>query len=73
MQQPQQPQVDLSKSKPVTCPNCDGRFFKQTMLLQEVSGIMLGLPNNQIIPVVAIRCEDCGTPLVDLLPQGIKI
>ncbi len=63
------PQMLLTQSKPEVCPNCDGNFFKQTFMFRRVSKILVGAPQDQLIPIPVFRCDDCGTPIGDMVPD----
>ena len=52
--------IDLTHAKDIVCEKCEGRGFKQTMMLKRLSALVS--PNGQeaIIPVAAFACEACG-------------
>ncbi len=62
------PYALLKNSKPEVCPNCDGSFFKQTFMFRRVSKILVGAPQDQLVPIPVFRCDDCGTPIGDMMP-----
>jgi hypothetical protein len=64
------PKVLLSQSKPEVCPNCEGNFFRQTFMFRRVSKILVGAPQDQLIPIPVFRCDDCGTPIGDMVPDA---
>ena len=74
MQQPQfqQPQITLEQSSGFVCNNCDGLFFKQSLLIRKWSKVLTGTPNDHIDAIPVFRCEDCGMPLLDFFPRGMK-
>lgn len=63
------PYALLKNSKPEVCPNCDGSFFKQTFMFRRVSKILVGAPQDQLVPIPVFRCDDCGTPIGDMVPE----
>ena len=63
------PYMLLKNSKPEVCPNCDGSFFKQTFMFRRVSKILVGSPQDQLVPIPVFRCDDCGTPIGDMVPN----
>lgn len=63
------PYTLLKNSKPEVCPNCDGSFFKQTFMFRRVSKILVGSPQDQLVPIPVFRCDDCGTPIGDMVPD----
>lgn len=64
------PNMLLTQSKPEICPNCDGNFFRQTFMFRRVSKILVGAPQDQLIPIPVFRCDDCGTPIGDMVPDN---
>ena len=52
--------IDLKHAKTMQCDSCEGKGFKQTMMLKKLSPLMS--PNGQeaIIPVGVFACEKCG-------------
>jgi len=63
------PKILLNQSKPEICPQCDGNFFRQTFMFRRVSKILVGAPQDQLIPIPVFRCDDCGTPIGDMVPD----
>ena len=53
-------QVDISQTTPVTCEKCDGKTFKQTLMLRKVSSIVSPTGQEMLIPVAVFACESCG-------------
>ena len=52
--------IDLTHAKTIECEKCEGKGFRQTMMLKKLSPLMS--PNGQeaIIPVGVFACESCG-------------
>tara|TARA_Y100000593_G_scaffold34435_1_gene67692 strand:+ start:218 stop:448 length:231 start_codon:yes stop_codon:yes gene_type:complete len=52
--------VDLSKAKPMECEECQGKTFKQSLMLHKMSALVS--PNGQetIIPAAVFACEQCN-------------
>ena len=52
--------VDLTHAKDIICEKCQGRGFRQTMMLKKLSALVS--PNGQeaIVPVMAFACDTCG-------------
>jgi predicted nucleic acid-binding Zn ribbon protein len=64
-----QVQLNMTNTKPVICQNCNGEFFKSSTMFRTASRILLGTPEDQIIPIPVFRCDDCGEVLEETLPQ----
>ena len=52
--------IDLTHAKTLECEKCQGRGFKQTLMLKKLSPLVS--PNGQeaIVPVGVFACEMCG-------------
>ena len=57
---PQQPQIDISKSTPVTCTECGNEMFMPAMKFRMISGIIDDSENDKYIPVEVYFCSACG-------------
>jgi hypothetical protein len=54
------PNIDLKKQPTVTCEKCDSMYFKEVTLLKRVSKLLLGTPNDTMVPFPTYMCNDCG-------------
>ena len=70
--QPQQPKIDLSQAKEVTCQNCNGSIFINGNKFLKVPKIAAGTPQDILIPVEVFLCGDCGEICEELLPKEFK-
>ena len=52
--------VDLSQAKVIECEKCQGKAFKQTLLLRKLSALLSPSGQEAIIPVGVFACENCG-------------
>lgn len=59
----------MSHSAPELCSTCGGMLFRQAVIFRRVSKFILGTPQDQLIPIPVFRCDDCGTPIKDMMPQ----
>ena len=52
--------IDLTHAQDIVCEKCQGKGFKQTMMLKRLSALVS--PNGQeaIVPVMAFACDTCG-------------
>lgn len=71
----QQPQMSaeqvFSQSTGITCDGCGSMFFEASVIFRKVSKIVTGTPNDQLVPIMAYRCQDCLQPLVETLPPQL--
>ena len=70
--QPQQPKIDLSQAKEITCQNCNGSIFINGNKFLKVPKIAAGTPQDILIPVEVFLCGDCGEICEELLPKEFK-
>lgn len=70
--QPNKPQIDLSKATEMSCQECGGTVFIPANKFLKVSKIITGTPKDAIIPVELFLCGDCGEVVEELLPEELK-
>jgi len=70
--QVQQPQVDITQTSGVTCDDCGGVYFDQSLILRKVSGLISGTGKPSYIPIPIFACKKCGTVNEEFLPREIK-
>lgn len=71
-QPPQQPKIDLSKAKEITCQNCGGTIFIDGNKFLKVPKLAAGTPQDLLIPVQVYLCGDCGEICEELLPKDFQ-
>ena len=52
--------VDMTHAKTMQCDECEGKGFKQTMMLKKLSSLLSPTGQEAIIPVGVFACEKCG-------------
>jgi len=52
--------IDLTHAKDIVCEKCQGKGFKQTLMLKKLSALLSPTGQEAIIPVAAFACESCG-------------
>ena len=52
--------VDLSQAQTMQCEKCEGKGFKQTLMLKRLSALLSPSGQEAIIPVGVFACESCG-------------
>ena len=54
-------QINKDDIKPVFCKKCGSAFFQMVYAMGEISGLMVGTKENQLLPVAEfIVCARCG-------------
>jgi|TARA_A200000159_G_scaffold36036_1_gene32522 DNA-directed RNA polymerase subunit RPC12/RpoP len=70
--QPQQPKIDLNKSKPMVCNHCGYDVFLPAVKFRTISKIITGTPQDVMIPVDVYCCGECGAVKEELIPVEIR-
>ena len=70
--QSQQPKIDLSQAKEITCQSCNGSIFINGNKFLKIPKIAAGTPQDVLIPVEVFLCGDCGEICEELLPKEFK-
>ena len=55
-----QPSIDISKSSPVKCTECENEMFMPAMKFRKISGIIDGSGQDKYSPVEVYFCSNCG-------------
>lgn len=63
--------LDVTKLKNVTCPQCDGIFFDELQMFKEVPAVQS--PNGQasMLPIPVVVCNNCGTVHPKFTPKEL--
>lgn len=51
----------LANSTAIECEECGSKLFKQVFAARKVSKIVAGTPEDIVMNVPMLRCDDCGT------------
>ena len=70
-QQMQMPNIDLSKTTPITT-KVGGQVWQQGVILREVSKFITGTPENGIIPIPVFWNPETGEILTNTLPPELR-
>lgn len=71
-QQQNQPQVDVTQSKPMLC-ECGHDVFIQGTKFRTISKLLTGAPQDMIIPVEVFLCGECGSVNKALYPKELQV
>jgi len=52
--------IDLTHAKTLECDKCEGKGFRQTMMLKKLSALLSPSGQEAIIPVGVFACDACG-------------
>ena len=68
----QQPKmIPLEQTSAVKC-KCGGETFSPAIKLRRISRLITGAAEDAMQPIEVFLCIDCGEPLDELLPEGLK-
>jgi len=70
-QPPTNVNIDPTQLATICCQSCNGKLFKQAHILKRVPKFMVGAPSDVPIAFPVWRCTNCGTVLVEFIPDGI--
>ena len=59
-QEPQQQQIDITKTNEIVCEKCGNDTFEQTLMLRKLSAIVSPTNQETIVPVQVFDCKKCG-------------
>ena len=59
---PKTPQVQISADdlEDIICENCDGKIFREVVMVKRLSALISPTGKEQIVPVPVFRCDECG-------------
>ena len=60
--------INILAQPNVKCPTCGDTLFEPAVVLKKVSGLLVGAPADQIVPIQIFRCVACGSIPTDTLP-----
>ena len=71
MQQQQPPQVNIAATTEVLC-ECGNPSFKEVMYMRKESRLMSGLPEDRLVPIQLIACDECEELIEAFIPAPLK-
>jgi hypothetical protein len=54
------PKIDLKKQETVICEKCEGKFFKEIVLIKKVPKLLTGSHEDTLVPFPTYMCNGCG-------------
>ena len=64
--------VELNQTTAVTCEECQGVYFEQSLILRKASGFLTGTGQPAYIPIPVFACKECGHVNGEFLPKELK-
>jgi len=53
-------QVDVSQQPNVECEECKNIFFEKVTVIKKISKLLVGAPDDQLVPMETYACKQCG-------------
>ena len=54
------PKIDLKQQPTVECEKCQSKYFKEVVLIKQVSKLMTGSSEDTMVPFPTYMCNECG-------------
>jgi len=54
------PKIDLKQQLTVECEKCQSKYFKEVVLIKQVSKLMTGSSEDTMVPFPTYMCVECG-------------
>lgn len=70
--QPGNLNVDINQTTGVTCDECGGTYFDQSLILRKASGLLTGTGTPAYIPIPVFTCKKCGNVNGEFLPKEVQ-
>lgn len=64
--------VSIKQSKPVDCATCGYDIYVNAVHLRKIPKVIVGSPQDVLIPVEVFMCGNCGEVNKELLPAEVK-
>lgn len=64
--------VSIKQSKSVECKYCEYDIYLNAVHLRKIPKIIVGAPQDVLIPVEVFCCAQCGEVNQELLPEEVK-
>ena len=56
----QQVKVNVADQPTVECENCKNIFFDKVTVIKKISKLLVGTPDDQLVPMETYKCTECG-------------
>ena len=55
-----QVKVNVEEQPNVECENCKNIFFDKVTVIKKISKLLVGTPDDQLVPMETYKCTECG-------------
>jgi len=56
----QQVKVNVADQPNIECENCKNIFFDKVTVIKKISKLLVGTPDDQLVPMETYKCTECG-------------
>ena len=56
----QQVKLNVADQPNVECENCKNIFFDKVTVIKKISKLLVGTPDDQLVPMETYKCTECG-------------
>lgn len=56
----QQVKINVTDQPNIECESCKCIFFDKITVIKKISKLLVGTPEDQIVPMETYKCADCG-------------
>ena len=61
--------IDIDKTNPYTCEECDSEFFEEIICIRKLSRLLSGDAEDTLVPMKTYRCAECKHLNKDFKPN----
>jgi hypothetical protein len=69
-EQPQQVNININQTEPITCESCGNHTFQRVTLLRRVSPLVSPTGQSAIVPIALFACHACNHVNKEFLPKA---
>ena len=55
-----QVKVNVADQPNIECENCKNIFFDKVTVIKKISKLLVGTPDDQLVPMETYKCAECG-------------
>jgi len=56
----QQVKINVADAPNIECEQCENIFFDKVTIIKKISKLLVGTPDDQMVPMETYRCAECG-------------
>lgn len=72
MEQQAQINIQLEKTLPISCDNCQNQTFQEALLLRKISKFLTASEKDSLMPIPTFVCTKCGHVNEEFIPSPLR-